>query len=90
MMESMHYINIFETKGLEYLLVISFLIGFVFFVRRLGYSSKDRGIALDTPSTTRVASPTTLCTAPFEFECQYKEPTTTQDGDDVEREPRTA
>ena len=38
MMESMHYVNIFETKGLEYLLVISFLIGFVFLVRRLSYS----------------------------------------------------
>lgn len=41
MMESMHYVNIFETKGLEYLLVISFLIGFVFLVRRLTYSRPD-------------------------------------------------
>ncbi len=40
MMESMHYVNIFETKGLEYLLVISFLIGFVFLVRHLSYSRK--------------------------------------------------
>ena len=41
MMESMHYVNIFETKGLEYLLVISFLIGFAIFVRRLTYSRKN-------------------------------------------------
>jgi hypothetical protein len=38
-MESFTYVNIFETKGLEYLLLISFLILFVFFVR---YMSADR------------------------------------------------
>jgi hypothetical protein len=34
-MEYYHYINIFETKGLEYILVILFMITFVFFVRNL-------------------------------------------------------
>ncbi len=34
-MEYYHYVNIFETKGLEYILVICFLVTFVFFVRRL-------------------------------------------------------
>ncbi len=34
-MEYYHYVNIFETKGLEYILVICFLVTFVLFVRRL-------------------------------------------------------
>ena len=34
-MEYYHYVNIFETKGLEYILVICFMITFVFFVRKL-------------------------------------------------------
>ena len=34
-MESYHYLNIFETKGLEYLLLIGFLILLVLFVRYL-------------------------------------------------------
>jgi hypothetical protein len=39
-MEAMTYLNIFETKGLEYLLVISFLVGFVAFVRLLSYTER--------------------------------------------------
>jgi len=34
-METYTYVNIFETKGLEYLLLLSFLILFVFLVRYL-------------------------------------------------------
>jgi hypothetical protein len=34
-METYTYVNIFETKGLEYLLLISFLVLFVFLVRYL-------------------------------------------------------
>jgi len=34
-MEYYHYVNILETKGLEYILVICFLITLVFFVRNL-------------------------------------------------------
>lgn len=34
-MESFRYVNIFETKGLEYLLLIIFLALFVLFVRYL-------------------------------------------------------
>ena len=34
-MEYYHYVNIFETKGLEYILVICFLITLVLFVRNL-------------------------------------------------------
>jgi len=40
-MEYYHYVNIFETKGLEYILVICFLITFVFFVRRLDMPPKS-------------------------------------------------
>ena len=35
-METYTYVNIFETKGLEYLLLLSFLVLFVLFVRYLG------------------------------------------------------
>jgi hypothetical protein len=34
-MDSFRYVNIFETKGLEYLLLITFLVLFVLFVRYL-------------------------------------------------------
>lgn len=39
-METYRYVNIFETKGLEYLLLVSFLVLFVFLVRYL--SAADR------------------------------------------------
>ncbi len=35
-METYTYVNIFETKGLEYLLLVAFLVLFVFLVRYLG------------------------------------------------------
>ena len=34
-METYTYVNIFETKGLEYLLLICFLVLFVFLIRYL-------------------------------------------------------
>ena len=34
-MESYTYVNIFETKGLEYLLLVCFLVMFVFLIRYL-------------------------------------------------------
>ena len=63
MMESMHYVNIFETKGLEYLLVISFLIGFVLFVRRLSYSHKAAVPAAASESAAPTAAPAMECPA---------------------------
>ena len=63
MMESMHYVNIFETKGLEYLLVISFLIGFVFFVRRLTYSRKSTVAAPEAEPTATAANLEMECPA---------------------------
>jgi hypothetical protein len=38
-METYTYVNIFETKGLEYLLLISFLVLFVILVRYLSTPS---------------------------------------------------
>jgi hypothetical protein len=66
MMESMSYVNIFETKGLEYLLVISFLIGFIYFVRRLSYSHKAAAPAETAESTATAetaANPDMVCPA---------------------------
>jgi hypothetical protein len=34
-METYHYVNIFETKGLEYLLLMAFLVLFVLLVKYL-------------------------------------------------------
>jgi len=40
--ETYRYVNIFETKGLEYLLLVSFLVLFVLLVRYLdGRERKD-------------------------------------------------
>ena len=41
-METFRYVNIFETKGLEYLLLICFLVLFVFFVRYLMAPKRGR------------------------------------------------
>ena len=40
-METYTYVNIFETKGLEYLLLMSFLVMFVLLVRYLSPPKKD-------------------------------------------------
>jgi len=39
-METYTYVNIFETKGLEYLLLLAFLVLFVFLVRYLSESDE--------------------------------------------------
>ena len=39
-METYTYVNIFETKGLEYLLLLCFLVMFVFFLRYLARPAK--------------------------------------------------
>jgi len=40
-MDSFTYINIFETKGLEYLLLLSFWVLFVYLVRYLSPPTKN-------------------------------------------------
>ena len=41
-MDSITYFNIFETKGLEYLLLLCFWVLFVYLVRYLSSPAKDR------------------------------------------------
>lgn len=52
-MEYYHFVNIFETKGLEYLVVVVFLLTFVFFVRNLE-KGKDRGSEQRTAASSRI------------------------------------
>jgi len=42
-MDSFTYVNIFETKGLEYLLLLSFWALFVYLIRYLSKPPKGRG-----------------------------------------------
>jgi len=39
--ETYRYVNIFETKGLEYLLLLAFLVLFIFLVRYLKRSDNN-------------------------------------------------
>ena len=71
MMESMSYVNIFETKGLEYLLVISFLIGFIYFVRRLSYSHTATAPAEKSESAAIAVNPDMVC--PAGADCPYEQ-----------------
>lgn len=41
-MDSFTYVNIFETKGMEYLLLLSFWVLFVYLVRYLSKPAKKR------------------------------------------------
>ena len=41
-MDSFIYVNIFETKGLEYLLLLCFWVLFVYLIRYLSTSGDDR------------------------------------------------
>lgn len=41
-MESFTYVNIFETKGLEYLLLLCFWVLFMYLIRYLSPSGKKR------------------------------------------------
>lgn len=50
-MEYYHYVNIFETKGLEYLLLLSFLALFVYLVRYLSGPSETQDSATDRKIT---------------------------------------
>ena len=52
-METYTYVNIFETKGLEYLLLICFLVLLVFLVRYLS-ASKTRGKKIKKEAEGRV------------------------------------
>lgn len=50
-MEFYTYVNIFETKGLEYLLLLSFLALFILLIRYLsGPSKKSRSVTGQKPT----------------------------------------
>lgn len=51
-MEFYYYVNIFETKGLEYLLLLSFLALFIFLVRYLSAPGKTDAVPGDKTPTT--------------------------------------
>jgi len=85
MMESMHYVNIFETKGIEYLLVITFLIGFVFFVRRLTYSRKKSVAAPVTEPTATAANLETECPAGADCPHEQRRAIAREEGDQADR-----
>jgi len=46
------YVNIFETKGLEYLLLLSFLALFILLVRYLSIPGKKNPVSAKKTSTT--------------------------------------
>ena len=43
-MESYTFVNIFETKGLEYLLLLAFLVLFIFLLRYLSGSGNNNSV----------------------------------------------
>lgn len=51
-MEFYTYVNIFETKGLEYLLLLSFFVLFIFLVRYLSGAGKKNSVAGEKSSRT--------------------------------------
>lgn len=51
-MEFYYYVNIFETKGLEYLLLLSFLALFIVLVRYLSVPEKKNSVPGEKTSTT--------------------------------------
>lgn len=51
-MEFYTYVNIFETKGLEYLLLLSFLVLFIFLVRYLSAPGKKNSAPAEKRPTT--------------------------------------
>ena len=81
-MEAISYVNIFETKGLEYLLVIVFLVGFLFFVRLVtssGHGVQTLRTGMSPTVDAEVVEPRFLCQA--DTECPFKTPWADDDGD---------
>jgi hypothetical protein len=50
-MEFYTYVNIFETKGLEYLLLLAFLVLFIFLLKYLSGSGKKNPVPGEKSST---------------------------------------
>ena len=80
-MDAMSYVNIFETKGLEYLLVVSFLLGFLLLMRVLTPRESPTG------GEEQVERPGPLMTCNAEFECPFRaHPTDVPEEDDSREE----
>ena len=69
-MEAISYVNIFETKGLEYLLVISFLLGFLVLVRILAPRDEAAGESVTMKPQAAATDHPVTCVA--DFECPYR------------------
>ena len=65
-MEAYSYVNIFETKGIEYLLVIAFLIGFMLFLHVV----KSRPPLAATCRTDSTVRPMPICFS--RQDCRHK------------------
>ena len=63
MMEFYTYVNIFETKGLEYLLLLSFLVLFILLVRYLSVPGTKGPVAGEKSSSPPAESRSSLKTA---------------------------
>lgn len=69
MLECYHYVNIFETKGVEYLLVIIFMISLFAFARLLARPAPARDRA-HAPADKAAEEASGACVA--RFRCPYK------------------
>ena len=68
-MEAISYVNIFETKGLEYLLVITFLVSFFFFARFVCVTGKKAAV-VSIGAAGELVEANFSCAA--DFECPYR------------------
>lgn len=69
-MEAISYVNIFETKGIEYLLVILFLLSFLLLMRILAPREGEVGESVATEPPVDGADRPVTCVA--DFECPYR------------------
>ncbi len=88
-MEAISYVNIFETKGLEYLLVISFLVGFLLLARYLGAGAAEAAAA---PAEGAIVDPQRATACPAPVDCPYRTafPEAAADHADLDREEGAA
>ena len=70
-MEAISYVNIFETKGLEYLLVISFLVGLLLLARCVA-SQAEAAVESDATGKLSAEGMDFPVTCAADFECPYK------------------
>jgi hypothetical protein len=79
-MECYSYVNIFETKGLEYILVIVFLVGLVLFARALMSPGREATARQRARARRPMSESEAGCVA--SFRCPYKLADETETGVD--------